>query len=94
MSQQQHIGGNERFVRRYDYGDRVVLAADLNVADDEVDVDVVGSTAIVVVDADDRVTETEFELPGSDATVTTRNGVLTITVETPSDGAVPDRGVA
>lgn len=84
MSQQQHAGGDERFVRRYEYDDSVVVAVDFGVADDEVDVDVVGSTAIVVVDAGDSVTETEFELPGTgrdtEPVVATHNGVLTITV--------------
>jgi HSP20 family molecular chaperone IbpA len=86
MSQQLHAGGDERFVRRYEYDDSVVVAVDFGVADDAVDVDVVGSTAIVVVDTGDRVTETEFELPGTDTdtdtdtVVATHNGVLTITV--------------
>ncbi|QCJ46568.1 MULTISPECIES: DUF7127 family protein [Haloprofundus] len=81
MSVQQSAGG-ERFIRRYEYDDSWVIAAELGVADDAVDVDVVGTTAIVVVDHGDRVSETEFEfeLPGTDATVETNNGVLTITV--------------
>jgi HSP20 family molecular chaperone IbpA len=80
MSQQQHAGGDERFVRRYEYDDSVVVAVDLGVSEDDVDVDVVGETAIVVVDAGDRITESEIQLPGTDAEVATRNGVLTITV--------------
>ncbi|WP_224268752.1 Hsp20/alpha crystallin family protein [Haloprofundus salinisoli] len=81
MSVQQSSGG-ERFIRRYEYDDSWVIAAELGVADDAIDVDVVGTTAIVVVDHGDRVSETEFEfeLPGTDATVETNNGVLTITV--------------
>jgi HSP20 family molecular chaperone IbpA len=79
MSVQQYAG-DERFVRQYEYDDRYVLAADLNVADGDVEVDVVGTTAIVVVETGDRVTESEFELPGTDPTVATNNGVLTITV--------------
>ena len=80
MNIQQHAGGNERFLRRYEYDDSWVIAADLGVSEDDVDVDIVGETAILVVDAGDRVTDTEFELPGEDAAVETRNGVLTITV--------------
>jgi acyl-coenzyme A synthetase/AMP-(fatty) acid ligase len=78
MKSQQFAGGNERFVRRYDYGDGWAVAADLGVADEAVDVDVVGRTAIVVVDAGGRVSETEFELPGEATHVDVNNGVLTI----------------
>jgi HSP20 family molecular chaperone IbpA len=80
MSVQQFAGANDRFLRRYEYDDSWVIAADLGVSDDAIDVDVVGTTAIVVVDAGDTVAETEFELPGSDADVSVRNGILTITV--------------
>ncbi|SFR60718.1 Hsp20/alpha crystallin family protein [Halogeometricum limi] len=80
MSTQQFAGGNERFLRRYEYEDSWVIAADLDTFGREVDVDIVGSTAIVVAETGDRVTETEFELPGEDAAVATNNGVLTITV--------------
>jgi len=44
-------------------------------------VDVVGSTAILVIDHGDRLSEVEFELPGTDPEVTTNNGVLTVTVD-------------
>ncbi|AUV82287.1 hypothetical protein C2R22_12065 [Salinigranum rubrum] len=80
MSTQQFAGANDRFLRRYEYDDSWIVAADLGVADDAVDVDVVGTTAIVVVDTGDGVAETEFELPGTDADVAVQNGVLTITV--------------
>jgi acyl-coenzyme A synthetase/AMP-(fatty) acid ligase len=78
MTQQQFAGGDERFVRRYDYGDGWAVAADLGVADDAVDVDIVGQTAIVVVESGGRVSETEFELPGEAERVDVNNGVLTI----------------
>ena len=80
MSVQQFAGANDRILRRYEYDDSWVIAADLGVSDDAVDVDVVGTTAIVVVDAGDRVAETEFELPGADADVSVQNGIMTITV--------------
>ena len=80
MNTQQFAGGNERFLRRYEYQDSHVVAADLGVSDDSIDVDVVGETAIVVVDAGDRVTETEFELPAGEAQVDVNNGVLVITI--------------
>jgi HSP20 family molecular chaperone IbpA len=81
MSSQQFVGGNEQFVRRYEYDDSWVIVADVGVADEDVSVDVVGRTAIVVAETGDRVTETEFELPGEDASVGLKNGVLTITVD-------------
>ena len=55
MSTQQFAGANDRFLRRYEYDDSWVVAADLGVADDAVDVDVVGTTAIVVVATGDVV---------------------------------------
>ncbi|WP_435184567.1 Hsp20/alpha crystallin family protein [Halobellus sp. EA9] len=81
MSNTQLAGGDERIVRRYEYDDSWVLVADLGVADEDLDVDVVGATAIVVAETDDGVSEAEFELPGPEASVTTNNGVLTITGE-------------
>jgi len=81
MSYQQSTGRDERFLRRYEYDDSWVIAAELGANDEDIDVDVVGRTAILVVESGDRVTETEFELPGEDATVSVNNGVLTITVE-------------
>jgi HSP20 family molecular chaperone IbpA len=70
---------DERFLRRYEYDDEWVIAGDLGVSDDRVHVDVVGSTAIVVVDTDDGSEKFEFELPDSEAEALMRNGVLTIT---------------
>jgi HSP20 family molecular chaperone IbpA len=81
MNFQQSTGRDERFLRRYEYDDSWVIAADLDVNDEDVDVDIVGQTAILVVENADRVTETEFELPGEDASVSMNNGVLTITIE-------------
>jgi HSP20 family molecular chaperone IbpA len=81
MSNHQFASRDDRFLRRYEYDDSWVVAADLGVSDEAVDVDVVGSTAIVVVDHGNRVSETEFELPGDDAEAFIRNGVLTITIQ-------------
>jgi len=78
MNISQQAGSDERIVRRYDYDDSWVLAADIGAS--TVDVDVVGTTAIVVADDGDEVSEAEFELPGDDATVEARNGVVTIEV--------------
>jgi HSP20 family molecular chaperone IbpA len=81
MSIRQLAGEDERIVRRYEYEDSWVLAVDTGLADEDINVDVVGTTAIVVGTKDGDVAEAEFELPGEDASVSTNNGVLTITVE-------------
>lgn len=82
MNTQQFAGGNERFIRRYEYEDTWVIAADIGLSDDEIDVDIVGSTAIVVAATGGHTSETEFELPaGGDADVFVNNGVLTITIQ-------------
>ncbi|MDS0294649.1 Hsp20/alpha crystallin family protein [Halogeometricum luteum] len=81
MSTQQFAGGDERFLRRYEYENEWVIAADTGAFDGDVSVDVVGTTAIVVAESGDTITETEFELPGEDVAVATNNGVLTITVQ-------------
>lgn len=81
MNQHLRIGRNDGFLRRYDYGDRIVVAADLPVPDEAVDVDVVGDTAIVVIERDGRTTESEFELPSGGAHAAVNNGVLTVTID-------------
>ncbi|RCU48223.1 Hsp20/alpha crystallin family protein [Haloplanus salinus] len=75
MVRQQYAGEDERFVRRYDYDDEWVIAADVGVGDDRLRVDVVGGTAIVLVDEE---TTMEFDLPGSAESVDTNNGVLVV----------------
>ncbi|QHS16298.1 DUF7127 family protein [Halopenitus persicus] len=74
------ITDGEPVLRRYEYPNRWVIAADLGVDDELVSVDTVGETAIVVVDRDDVDAETEIELPGPAADATVNNGVLTIEV--------------
>lgn len=80
MNQQLFAGENERFLRRYEYDDSWVIAGDFGLDDGDVTVDIVDGTAIVVIETDDDVVETEFDLPGDDATVEYHNGVLTVTV--------------
>lgn len=80
MNSTQSIGG-ESLLRRYEYEDRWVVAADLGVDDDDVSVDTVGSTAIVVVDHGDDVSEAELDLPDTADSASVTNGVLTIEVE-------------
>lgn len=63
-------------MRRYDYEDGVVIAADLG-PETDADVDVVDGTAIVV-----RGDETyDLDLPEGDARALINNGVLTVEVE-------------
>ncbi|GAB3417903.1 hypothetical protein GCM10027435_17170 [Haloparvum alkalitolerans] len=71
----------ESLLRRYEYDDRHVVAADVGVDDDAVSVDTVGDTAIVVIDHGDGESEAELDLPGPATTVAVTNGVLTIEVE-------------
>ena len=75
MVRQQYAGEDERLVRRYDYEDGWVIAADVGVADDRLAAEIVDETAIVLVD---EQTELEFDLPGSVESVDTNNGVLVV----------------
>ena len=78
MNNTQIANGDDRVLRRYEYEDDWVLAADLAVDDDSVEYDTVGETLILVFDDDGQGTETELDLPGPDADVTLNNGVLTV----------------
>jgi hypothetical protein len=78
MNNTQIANGDDRVLRRYEYEDDWVLAADLAVDDDSVEYDTIGETLILVFDDDGQVTETELDLPGPDADVTLNNGVLTV----------------
>ena len=73
----QSVGGDV-LLRRYEYEDRWVVAADVGVDDEAIRVDTVGNTAIVVIEGHGEPVEAEFELPGSADTVSVSNGVLTI----------------
>ncbi len=81
MNYTQTAGRDDRFLRRYEYDDHWLVVADLPVDDEQVEFDIVGSTAIIVIDHGDRVSETELDLPGTEANVEVNNGVLTITVD-------------
>jgi HSP20 family molecular chaperone IbpA len=80
MNQRNSVDRRERFLRRYDYDDKTVIAADLNAADDDVSVDTVDGTVVVVIAraGEHEDEEFEFDLPGPAATVDIENGVLTI----------------
>lgn len=82
MTTHQRSISEEEFGRVYEYDDSLVVALDLTDAEGEVAVDVVGETAIVVIEgADGTSAETEFELPGEARESSVNNGVLTIEVE-------------
>ena len=70
--------GDGALLRRYEYDDEWIVAADLEVDDDAVTVDTVGETAIVVVEGPDGPVESEFELPGTATDAAVKNGVLTV----------------
>jgi hypothetical protein len=64
---------DETPLRRFEYDDSVVLAADVGTVGDAT-VDVVDDTVIVVVGDEQR----EFEVPGGDARAFINHGVLTV----------------
>lgn len=76
------MNGNQRFVsrddsvRRYEYDDHIVLAADVGPGTDA-SVDVVDGTAILVI-GDNQY---EFDVPEGSAQAFIKNGVVTIEVE-------------
>jgi HSP20 family molecular chaperone IbpA len=74
MSERQQFG-DEVAVRRYEYDDRAVLAADFGPAG-EAAVDVLGDTVIVVIDGEQH----ELDVEG-DANAFISNGVLTVEVD-------------
>jgi len=79
MRQTQHQSPDDgALLRRYEYTDGWLVAADLNVDDESVSVDTVGGTAIIVVEGPDGPAESEIELPGTAASTVVNNGVLTI----------------
>ena len=80
MNTPQQTGSDGQIARRYEYDDSWVLVADVGAAAGDIDVDVVGTTAIVVADDGSEITEAEFELPDGDASAETNNGVVTIEV--------------
>ncbi|PSP50376.1 hypothetical protein BRC67_09545 [Halobacteriales archaeon QH_3_68_24] len=74
MSERQQFG-DEVAVRRYEYDDGAVLAADFGPAG-EAAVDVLGDTVIVVIDGEQH----ELDVEG-DANAFISNGVLTVEVD-------------
>lgn len=61
-------------VRTFEYDDGSVIAVDFGNAAADIELDVLGSTAIIVANGE----QFEFELPPEASDVSARNGVLTI----------------
>jgi HSP20 family molecular chaperone IbpA len=76
--QQTRSTGDGALLRRYEYEDGWVVAADLGADAENVTVDTVGETAIVVIEGEDEPVESEFELPSEADSVTVENGVVTV----------------
>ena len=74
MTEKQRFVDGEVTGRRYEYDDRSVLVADFGTGVDGT-VDLVGDTAIVVVDDE----QFDVDIPADASDVTANNGVLTIT---------------
>ena len=75
---QTQSAGDSALLRRYEYEDGWIVAADLGADAEDAVVDTVGDTAIVVIEGDGEPVESEFELPGSADSVAVENGVITI----------------
>ena len=75
---QTRSAGAGALVRRYEYEDGWIVAADVGVDDEAIDVDTVGETAILVVTRGAESAESEFDLPGPATDVTVKNGVVTV----------------
>jgi hypothetical protein len=74
--QERFARRGDTLARRFDYDDLVVFVADLGPGRDG-SVDVVGETAIVVVDDE----QYEFDLPAGEARGSIVNGVVTVEVD-------------
>jgi len=76
--QQTQSTGDGALLRRYEYEDGWVVAADLGADAENVSVDTVGETAIVVIEGSGDPVESEFDLPGTAESVSVANGVITV----------------
>ena len=75
---QTQSAGDGALLRRYEYEDGWGVAADLGADAENVSVDTVGETAIVVIEGADEPVESEFDLPGTAESVSVENGVITV----------------
>jgi hypothetical protein len=74
--QERFARREDTLARRFDYDDQVVFVADLGPGRDGT-VDILGDTAIVVVDDE----QYEFEIPAGEARGSIANGVVTVEVD-------------
>ncbi|MGB9987756.1 DUF7127 family protein [Salarchaeum japonicum] len=80
MNERTSVSESGGMVRRYDYDDRTIVVADLGTSADDVTVDVVDGTAILVDDGEGR--QREFDVPAGDvAKATITNGIVTVEVK-------------
>ena len=70
----RNVDRDDIVVRTIDYGDGTLIAVDFGNSAADIEIDVVGSTAIIVADGE----QYEFELPPEASDVSAKNGVLTI----------------
>ncbi|AKH97914.1 DUF7127 family protein [Halanaeroarchaeum sulfurireducens] len=80
MESAPHQARDEVLYRQYDYGDETVFVADLGASGMNASVDVIGGTAIVVLDTPEGSEQYEFDVPAGDAHTFISNGVLTVEV--------------
>ena len=81
MTLKELPNGSSRAVRTYEYEDDTVLVADLRLPDENLDLDIIDGTAIVVVTVDGEEHQFEFDLPDGDVTkAIINNGVVTIEI--------------
>lgn len=81
MTLRELTNGDSRTVHTVEYDDSTVLVADLRIPDENLDLDVVGQTGIIIVTADGEERQFEFDLPAGDVTkAIINNGVVTIEV--------------
>ncbi|ELZ21911.1 hypothetical protein C477_04709 [Haloterrigena salina JCM 13891] len=71
----KNVERDDAVIRTFEYDDGSVIAVDFGNAAADLEMDVLGSTAIIVADGD----QFEFELPPEASDVSAKNGVLTIT---------------
>ena len=70
----RNVDKDDVVVRTVEYDDGSLIAVDFGNAAADIEVDIVGSTAIIVANGE----QFEFELPPEASDVSAKNGVLTI----------------
>ncbi|MFC7185514.1 DUF7127 family protein [Halorubrum yunnanense] len=88
--QQTRSTGDGPLLRRFEYEDGWIVAADLGADAANVSVDAVGETAIVVVEGEGEPAESEFELPGAATSTAVANGVVTVEGDALEDDTAED----